>query len=190
MQLLHAYLFPVAWWTWAAYWYASSFSTRTSKRRQGRGARLFYLAQMLLSFALLAWPALGVGWLGTRIVPRTEALFVIGACMLIGGLGFAIWARIHLGQYWSGNVTLKAGHRLIRTGPYAIVRHPIYTGLLLAMLGTAVAVDEYRGVLAMVIALQAHIRKLYLEEKWLTEEFRAEYDAYRRDVKALVPGIF
>jgi protein-S-isoprenylcysteine O-methyltransferase Ste14 len=69
------------------------------------------------------------------------------------------------------------------------VRHPIYTGILFAFLGTAVAVDEWRGVLAVVIAVQANVRKLRLEERWLTEEFGSEYEQYRREVKALVPGV-
>jgi protein-S-isoprenylcysteine O-methyltransferase Ste14 len=189
MRILHEYLFQVVWYGWAAYWYVSGLSASTPKRVQGRVARLLYLGQMLLSFALLAYPPLSIGWLGLRIVPRTEALFVSGAFMMIAGLSFAAWARVHLGEYWSGNVTLKAGHRLIRTGPYAIVRHPIYTGLLLALLGTAVAVDEVRGILAVLIAIEAHARKLRLEERWLTEEFGGEYERYRREVKALVPGI-
>jgi protein-S-isoprenylcysteine O-methyltransferase Ste14 len=189
MRLLHEYLFQTVWWSWVAYWYASSVNASAPKRVQSPGARLFYRAEMVSAFALLAVPRLGIGWLGLRIVPRSEALFVSGAVMLVAGLAFAVWARLHLGQHWSGHVTLKDGHRLIRTGPYAIVRHPIYTGLLLAILGTAVAVDEVRGVLAVLIAVQAHVRKLRIEERWLSEEFGGEYDRYRREVKALVPGV-
>jgi protein-S-isoprenylcysteine O-methyltransferase Ste14 len=189
MHLLHNYLFLALWLGWAAYWFASSLSASAPKRVQAPGARMFYRAEMICALALLSFPRLGVGWLGVQLVPWSEALFVIGAVMLAGGLGFAIWARVHLGQHWSGHVTLKAGHRLIRTGPYAIVRHPIYTGLILAMLGTAVAVDEVRGVLAVIIATQAHVRKLRLEERWLSEEFGSEYEQYRREVKALVPGV-
>ena len=186
---MHEYLFPAVWWSWVIYWYASSLSASTPKRVQKPGSRLFYRAELIVAFALLAMPRLGIGWLGVQIVPRTEALFVVGAAMLILGLGFAVWARVHLGQHWSGHVTLKAGHRLIRTGPYAVVRHPIYTGLLLAVIGTAVAVDEWRGVLAVLIILEAHIRKLRLEERWLADEFGAEYERYRREVKALVPFV-
>jgi protein-S-isoprenylcysteine O-methyltransferase Ste14 len=140
-------------------------------------------------FALLAFPSLGFGWLGREIVPWSEALYQVGAVLLFLGIGFAIWARVHLGQYWSAQVTLKPGHRLIRSGPYALARHPIYTGILLALIGTAVVVDEYRGVLAMLIALETFVRKLRIEERWLTQEFGAEYERYRKEVKALVPGI-
>jgi protein-S-isoprenylcysteine O-methyltransferase Ste14 len=189
MNLLHGHLFQVVWSSWVAYWYVSSLSASAPKRVQRPGQRLFYRAEMLAAFALLALPGLGVGWLGHRIVPWTEALFVCGSVLLIAGLALAVWARVHLGQHWSGHVTLKAGHRLIRTGPYAIVRHPIYTGLLLAMLGTAIAVDEVRGFLAVAIVVQAHVRKLRLEERWLSEEFGDEYVRYRREVRALVPGV-
>lgn len=189
MHLLHEYLFPVLWWSWAAYWYFSGLSASAPKRVQHSGARFLHRAELLAAFALLAFPQLGYGWLGLRLVPRTEALFLSGASLLVAGLGFAVWARVHLGQHWSGHVTLKVGHRLIRTGPYAIVRHPIYTGLLLALTGSAVAVDEVRGVLAVAIAAEAILRKLRLEERWLTEEFGGEYDRYRREVKALVPGV-
>jgi protein-S-isoprenylcysteine O-methyltransferase Ste14 len=189
MHLVHAYLFQAVWWSWVIYWYASSMWASTPKRVQNPGARLFYRAELILAFALLAVPRLGIGWLGEVIVPRTEALYDVGAGMLIVGLGFTVWARVHLGQHWSGHVTLKAGHRLIRTGPYAIVRHPIYTGLLLAAVGTAFAVDEWRGVLAVLIIVEAHVRKLRLEERWLVEEFGGEYEQYRREVKALIPGV-
>jgi protein-S-isoprenylcysteine O-methyltransferase Ste14 len=189
MQIVHEYLFQTVWSIWAIYWFASSLSASAPKRVQDPGARLLYRAEMFLAFGLLGIPRLGVGWLGARIVPRTEALFDVGAAILIIGLGFMVWARLQLGKHWSGHVTLKAGHRLIRTGPYAIVRHPIYTGLLLAALGTAVAVDEWRGVLAILIIVEAHIRKLRLEERWLSEEFAGEYEQYRREVKALIPGV-
>jgi protein-S-isoprenylcysteine O-methyltransferase Ste14 len=189
MRLLHDYLFPVLWLGWAAYWLAGSLSASAPKRVQSPGARLLHRAELAVVTALFAFPQLGIGWLGTRFVPWTEALFVIGASLLVAGLSFAVWARVHLGQYWSGNVTLKPGHRLIRSGPYALVRHPIYTGILLAMLGTALALDQFRGVLALVIATQAFVRKLRIEEHWLTEELGSEYVQYRREVKALVPGI-
>ncbi|HEY1792573.1 MAG TPA: isoprenylcysteine carboxylmethyltransferase family protein [Opitutaceae bacterium] len=190
MHELHRYLFAAAWWAWAIGWFASSFFASAPKRVQDPGARLLLVAELVVVFALLCSPRLGVGWLGRRIVPRTESLFTAGAALLLAGLAFTAWARVCLGRNWSGQVTLKQGHRLIRRGPYALVRHPIYTGLLLAFLGTAVALDEYRGLLAVLIALQSFVRKYRLEERWLTEEFGGEYERYKREVKALVPGVF
>lgn len=189
MSLLHNYLFQAVWFAWAAYWLVSSYSASAPKRVQSPGARLLHRAELILAFALLTFPELGYGWLGRRIVPWSEALFVAGAAMLVAGIGLAVWARVHLGRNWSGNVTLKPGHRLIRSGPYSLVRHPIYTGILLAVIGSAVAEDQYRAVLAVAVVAQAFVRKLRIEERWLTEEFGDEYARYRREVKALVPGV-
>jgi protein-S-isoprenylcysteine O-methyltransferase Ste14 len=189
MNLLHRYLFQVLWWAWFAYWFVTSFSASRAKRVQVRWQRRAHLLAFVAAFVLLSYPSVGYGVLGTRIVPRTETLFYAGAAMTAAGLAFAVWARVHLGQHWSGNVTLKEGHRLIRSGPYALVRHPIYTGLLLAFVGSAVAVDEWRGVLAVVIVFATLVPKYRLEERWLTEEFGEEYERYKREVKALIPGV-
>ena len=98
-----------------------------------------------------------------------------------------MWARVHLGRNWSGIVTVKEGHELITGGPYAIVRHPIYTGLLLAFIGSALARGEWRGVLAVAVVLAALWRKLGLEERWMREQFGSAYQAYSQRVAALVP---
>jgi protein-S-isoprenylcysteine O-methyltransferase Ste14 len=189
MHIVYLYLFPVLWMGWALYWFVSSFSASVPKRIQNRGARLLHRAELALVAALLTFPQFGDGWLGRQIAPRSDGLFALAALLLVAGLGFAVWARVHLGNNWSGHVTLKPGHRLIRSGPYAIVRHPIYTGILTAMIGSAIAVDQYRGVLAVLIATETFVRKLRLEERWLTEEFGDEYVHYCREVKALIPGV-
>jgi protein-S-isoprenylcysteine O-methyltransferase Ste14 len=103
------------------------------------------------------------------------------------GTAIAIWARYCLGEYWSARVTLKEDHKLIRTGPYAYVRHPIYTGMLLGMIGAALVVGEWRGLVAVLLALGAHSRKAAREEALLTTEFGSEYLDYRRHTGALFP---
>ena len=107
--------------------------------------------------------------------------------VLVAGLVFSIWARVHIGRNWSGIVTLKQDHELIQSGPYRLVRHPIYTGLLLGFIGTAIARDEWRGWLAVLMVLAALWRKLRLEERWLTEQFGDAYRQYRSEVAALIP---
>jgi protein-S-isoprenylcysteine O-methyltransferase Ste14 len=190
VDYLHHYLFQVLWLAWGLYWWVSRFSASKAKRVQTSLARTLYLAEMVLAGVLLGYSNLGIDWLNQLVFPRTsETLFFAGLALTAAGIGFSVWARVHLGQYWSGNVTLKEGHRLIRSGPYAMVRHPIYTGLLLAFLGTAVALDEVRGYLAFLIAVEANVRKFKLEERWLTEEFGEEYSRYRREVKSIVPGV-
>jgi protein-S-isoprenylcysteine O-methyltransferase Ste14 len=116
-------------------------------------------------------------------------LFWVGAALTAAGLLFTVWARVHLGTNWSGTVTLKRGHELITSGPYAFVRHPIYTGLLLAFLGSALARDEWRGVLALALVALALWRKLRNEERWMREQFGDAYSAYSKRVAALVPRV-
>jgi protein-S-isoprenylcysteine O-methyltransferase Ste14 len=94
-----------------------------------------------------------------------------------------------LGKNWSGTVTIKEGHELIMSGPYAVVRHPIYTGLLLAFLGSALARGDWRAVLAFALAAAALWRKLRFEERWMRAQFGDAYAAYARRVSALVPFV-
>jgi len=107
--------------------------------------------------------------------------------VLIAGLGFAVWARVHLGRNWSGAVTVKEGHELIRTGPYGYVRHPIYTGILTGVIGTVVCSGTLRATLGFVIIAVALTRKLRTEEALMRETFPGQYEKYCEEVPALVP---
>ena len=107
--------------------------------------------------------------------------------LLAAGLAFSVWARVHLGTNWSGEVTVKQGHELIRSGPYAWVRHPIYTGLILALLGTAVTTNRVAAVLGMAIIVASFVLKLRAEEVFMRETFPGEYERYAAAVPALVP---
>jgi protein-S-isoprenylcysteine O-methyltransferase Ste14 len=113
----------------------------------------------------------------------------IGAALNLVGLSLAIWARGHLGRNWSGVVTIKEDHELITGGPYAMVRHPIYTGLLLAFVGLALARGEWRGIFGVLIAAGAFWRKLKVEERWMLERFGDKYQTYSQRVSALIPFV-
>ena len=104
-------------------------------------------------------------------------------------MALAIWARYAIGQFWSARVALKEGHQLICSGPYAVVRHPIYTGLFGAAAGAALVVGEWRGVLAVALLLAAHSRKALREESLLTSEFGEQYRNYRRSAGFLFPRL-
>ena len=110
-----------------------------------------------------------------------------GLVFTVAGLCFAVWARMHLGKYWSGRITLKENHRVIQTGPYAWVRHPIYSGLILALFGTAITLGTISAYAGFVFMLISFVRKLKIEEIWLRSQFGAEYEAYQNRVKALIP---
>jgi protein-S-isoprenylcysteine O-methyltransferase Ste14 len=113
----------------------------------------------------------------------------IGLALTFAGLAFAIWARMLLGGNWSSDVTLKRDHELIVVGPYRWVRHPIYTGILLALIGTALAVGEWRAVLAVVLAAAAFWRKLGIEEAVMRRQFGESYTRYGERVPALIPFV-
>ena len=106
------------------------------------------------------------------------------------GLGYAAQARRHLGANWSATVTLKQGHSLIRSGPYRHVRHPIYTGRLLAFAGSALALAQWRGLLALLLVTGSLWLKLRREERWLLQHFGDDYAEYRKTSWALLPGLY
>ncbi|HEU4952460.1 MAG TPA: isoprenylcysteine carboxylmethyltransferase family protein [Holophagaceae bacterium] len=187
LDAIHRFLFPGLWWAWLIYWAVAARGVKAAQRKEGALSRLAHFGPLILAGWMLGADRLPGDVLGTRLWPRTEATFWIGAVLLAGGLGFCVWARRVIGRNWSGTVTVKEGHELVRTGPYALVRHPIYTGLLLAFAGTALVVAEARGVVAVLVVLLALWRKLRLEERWMGETFGEAYAAYRRETPALVP---
>lgn len=178
--------------TWEALglvWLVGLAFTKRTMRSQAPGTRLFNLALLALGFALLSDRWLTQGWLGMRFVPAADSVAMAGLGLTIAGCAFAVWARLTLGSNWSGRATVKAGHELITRGPYAIARHPIYTGLLGAVAGTALASGEWHGVLAFVLIVLGLMVKMSQEERLMVQTFPAAYPAYRERVKALIPGI-
>ena len=142
-----------------------------SRAHQGRGApRVHRFATGACHTAVRRRRAHGwrdLPWggpLNARLWPHSLTAYWIGLALLIAGLAFAVWARVHLGRNWSGSVTVKEGHELIRSGPYALVRHPIYTGLITAVLGTAIVSGTVRASVGLVIITLSLLRKLRTEE--------------------------
>jgi protein-S-isoprenylcysteine O-methyltransferase Ste14 len=172
-----------------ALWAAWAVGTKRTVRRESRASRMAYHVPLLAGAVLLALPGLGGGWLGVRLLPRGAPWFWVGTAGVALGLGFAVAARVTLGRNWSGTVTLKQGHELIQTGPYRLVRHPIYTGLLLAFAGTAVARGDLRGLVALALVTASFLFKLGVEERFMAERFPQEYPGYMARTPALVPGL-
>jgi protein-S-isoprenylcysteine O-methyltransferase Ste14 len=140
---------------------------------------------------LLVWdPATGRGVLGHRLTSPAGWVAWLGLAVTIGGCAFAVWARSILGSNWSSLVTVKQDHELILRGPYAVVRHPIYSGLLLALTGTAIAVGEIRAFIGLGLAFVGFLVKSAAEEKFMREEFSAEYARYSQRVRRLIPFVF
>lgn len=172
------------------FWLAGLAFTRRTARVQPFGARLLHSSLALPGFLFLTAPWLRFGWLGERFVPATQAAAVTGLLITLAGSLFAAWARLTIGANWSGRVTLKHGHELITAGPYALTRHPIYTGLITAAAGTALAIGEWRCVVGVFFIVLAFATKIRQEESLMLEAFPNAYPAYRKRVKALIPGVF
>jgi protein-S-isoprenylcysteine O-methyltransferase Ste14 len=180
-----------AWLVWLAIWVGLSGRVKPVVLREGLGSRAAHILPLILAGALLVWRAPWQGsWLVAPLWPRLPGMVWAGAVLVLTGLGFAVAARLVLAGNWSGTVTLKQGHELVCRGPYRLVRHPIYTGLLTAMLGNAIAIDEWRGILAFAILAVSFVRKLRTEEAFMARAFGADYARYSQEVARLVPGIW
>jgi len=189
MAHVYRYLFPVLWLGWAGYWWAAARDVKPTARHESLSSRLLHIVPLAVAVALLWLPQSPIPVLGERLLPPGIWPFWTGALLTVAGLLFTVWARVHLGRNWSATITVKQGHELITSGPYRLVRHPIYAGLLLAFIGSGLARAEWRGALAVALAFWALWRKLRIEERWMREQFGAAYDEYARRVGALVPFI-
>ena len=172
-------------------WAVAAFASKRTVQRQGGPSRLLHVGLMFLGIALIfnLYHWFDGGWLATRIIPREEPFVLGGAILTLAGLFFCIWARLALGSNWSGTVTIKQNHELIQRGPYKIVRHPIYTGFLFALLGTALVYGAIRGFVGLLVCGLALWIKSRGEEQFMVQQFGEQYIAYRREVRALIPFI-
>jgi protein-S-isoprenylcysteine O-methyltransferase Ste14 len=187
MQLFYNSIFACAWWSFVAYWTISALWVRKTKVIEPFLPRMIHLSvstAALLMFAFRGFLPRPMTW---QLWPQNAFTFWAGAAVMLAGLGFAVWARIRLGRFWSGAITLKEGHRLIRSGPYRFVRNPIYTGILTGVAGTAIALGQVCGLVALAILFAVYSWKIHREQRLLAGEFGEEYAHYCRDVPALVP---
>src|SRR5271155_3315459 len=181
--------FPVVWIFFLLYWQIKAGNTKTTQRLEPAASRILRAFIFLIAIVLLSTTRIPLPWLYLQLWPVGFWPFWLGAAVTIAGLLFAVWAREHLGRNWSHSVTIKQGHELITTGPYAVVRHPIYTGILTGFLGMAIAVSEVRGFLAFVLVFFALWVKLRIEEQYMRSQFGETYATYARQTRALVPYV-
>jgi protein-S-isoprenylcysteine O-methyltransferase Ste14 len=137
--------FPVVWIVFFLYWQIKAANTKTTLRLEPAASRILRAFMMLIAIILLSTTRIPLPWLYLQLWRVGIWPFWLGAVVTIAGLLFAIWAREHLGSNWSRSVTIKQGHELITSGPYAVVRHPIYTGILTGFLSMAIAISQVRG---------------------------------------------
>lgn len=181
-------IIAVCWVIFLVYWVISARSVKRTAERQSRAESLAYRIPGVVGTLLLIIPDLRepLDWVVFRQRDLPEAL---GVALCVAGLGFAIWARQTLADNWSSMVTFKEGHKLIDRGPYRFVRHPIYTGMLVMALGSALAADRVGSFAGLLCWCMSFWIKLTQEEKLMARHFPDEYPAYKKRVKALVPFV-
>ena len=192
------YAIYIPWDVWIASWVAAAIWANRTLNRPGGNREVPYFVLEIGGFIMLlaivdipgrpvsATPVLA--FLATRYWTLPPDLAWTMVVLAAAGFAFCWWARIHLGKLWSGRVTRKEGHRIVDTGPYALVRHPIYTGVLTAAIATAALKGSVHALIGICLLLVAYQFKARLEERFLSEELGTEsYSAYRKRVPMLIP---
>jgi protein-S-isoprenylcysteine O-methyltransferase Ste14 len=187
--LIHRYLIGALWLVWAGWWMIAAWRIKPALRSESPASRLSHVLPLALGAALLISRRLAGAELARRFLPDVPWTFWLGGTLVAVGIVIALWARVRLGGNWSGTVTLKQDHTLTCDGPYRFVRHPIYAGLLLAVLGTAISQGETRGLAALGLITLAFLRKIAIEERFLRARFGREYEQYRAALPALIPRL-
>lgn len=182
---LPAILSLLFWGVFAVYWDASAKNSSPSKKSESTRSRWLHVTLLNAAFLLSVVPIFGSRW----PMPLGVKGAWIGIFVQSASLTLAVWARRHLAFNWSGEVTIKVDHMLVRTGPYGWVRHPIYTAILGMFLGSSLGSCLGLGVIGFIIAFYAYTRKIHVEEQFLQVAFGGDYEEYRRKTGALLPRL-
>lgn len=189
---MHAEIYRIVIVLWLAFgliWAVQAMRSKQTVHRQSGRSRYVHIYIMTTAFVLMFTHDLRFSTLARPFVPHTHGILLAGLFLTLAGFLIAIWARNALGSNWSGAVSIKLDHRLITRGPYALTRHPIYTGMLLMAAGTALVIGETRCIAALALATIGLYLKSRLEERFMIEQFGARYLVYKKSVKALVPWL-
>lgn len=178
-----ATIIAVAWGVFWVLWIAAAFGTKSGRVRWGRSAGARVGAMIVVLVLVRAQVFKG------RATTDDPWLEGVGLALFLAGLSLAVWARRYLGRNWGTPMSEKVDPELVTSGPYRRVRHPIYSGIVLAMVGTAVAVSWYVLILAGVLGAYFAFSAVH-EERYMAERFPEAYPAYRRSTKMLVPFVF
>ncbi|HUO50096.1 MAG TPA: isoprenylcysteine carboxylmethyltransferase family protein [Candidatus Paceibacterota bacterium] len=192
MSIVIPWIMVACWVVFILYWVISAFGVkrdvRTSPWRRWWWLRI---AAICIVFGWL-WGTSRWGkalhYVGFFSGPTREILAPIGALLTILGIGIAIWARVHLGRNWSPVPTLKEEHELVTSGPYKLIRHPIYTGILLAAFGSAIVTPTW--LIVFVIILVMFVWRVHVEERLMLQQFPTQYPEYKKRTWALIPYVW
>jgi preprotein translocase subunit SecA len=176
------------WIAFTLYWSRASIGDSTIARSESRGSRFVHEILVNTAFLLLFLQIFPhIPGLAHRFWPASTILTTAGLILQVAMFILAIWARFHLGRYWRGVIAILGNHQLIRSGPYRLVRHPIYTAILGMFVGTAMVFGGLYASLGVVLAAVAYWRKVRIEEHYLQQAFGEEYAEYSRITPALIP---
>jgi protein-S-isoprenylcysteine O-methyltransferase Ste14 len=189
MQLDVLHYINAVWSLVGIYWIVRMVRAKPAVKRESILSSALHVALGCAAVALVWDHHTAIGFLGHRLISAAAWVQWLGLAVTIGGCAFAVWARSRLGSNWSSMVTVKQNHELILHGPYALVRHPIYSGFLLALVGTAIVVGEIRAFIGLGVAFIAFFLKSAAEERFMREEFSDEYARYSQRVRRLIPFI-
>ncbi len=184
--------FQITEYLWAAlglYWVINARQSGVTKTPEPHAFRALRFLILGTTFTLLLSSWLRIGPLAWRFVPDSFAARATGVIITAAGIGVTVWARICLGRNWSDKVVIKEDHELVRSGPYAYMRHPIYSGVLLGVAGTALAIGEWRGVVAFALLFTTYAIKAKKEERVLRGAFGAAFEEHARQTGFLLPRI-
>jgi protein-S-isoprenylcysteine O-methyltransferase Ste14 len=178
------------WLAYGAVWLLTALRLKPTARASDFRSRIWHTLILVCAAELLFATTPQVALLEARCLPALSGLIYSGVALTAAGALFSIVARLYLGQNWSATATIKQDHELIRSGPYGLIRHPIYTGTLVAAIGTAMALGEIRDLLALPLVVWGFWLKARSEERLLMSNFGDRYAAYRREVRgAIIPYV-
>ena len=189
MDLLAKNIINACWGAFCVVWLLAALFTKRTVYHESGARRMRYIIPIVFGWFLVFRGSRLPPPFNIHIIPQTDAILVAAAILCLCGLGFCFWARAVLGRNWSGTITLKENHELIVRGPYRLVRHPIYTGLLAMVIATAIQQGHIAGMIGLILIFVSLWIKLNNEEEVMRTQFPDQYAAYRERVKRIIPFV-
>ena len=182
-------IISACWGVFFLVWVVAAIFTKRTVYRESGGRRLRYLIPILIGWFLLFRGSRLPPPFNLPIIPQTGVTLLVATVLCVCGVSFCVWARAVIGRNWSGTITLKENHELIVRGPYRLVRHPIYTGLLAMIFGTWLELGHLAGMIGVIFVFVSLWIKLSDEEEVMLKQFPDQYPAYRQRVKRIIPFV-
>jgi len=189
MDLIVRSIISSCWGAFFIVWILAAIFTKRTVYRESGAERLRYIILIVIGWYLLFRGGRLSYPFNVHIIPHYDPILVAAAILCLCGLSFCLWARAVLGRNWSGTVTLKENHELMVRGPYRLVRHPIYSGLLAMLIATVVQQGHIAGIIGLILVFTSFWIKLSSEEELMRKQFPAQYTAYELRVKRIIPFI-